>query len=475
MTLCAKGLLREALFAFPAALSLPPVALETRPPAGILGSSCNRREIEVRIPALALLCLLTFPAGLPAKVLLDSSEKTFARECLDGEAPVEDLIQICQQALEQGGYGQVQKIDLMTMLGDARRWVGDYEAAEATYHETLALDPRSTGALNGLGWVAYDRDDYATAAGFFRRSIDISPSNDGLGGYAESAYYSDQIGAEEALGYLDAALALDRDRWTLRSKGWILRDQRRYEEAVAPFEAALGIDDEDVNALIGLARTLSDLDREAEALPHINRAAELEPDNLTALIWRSHISRWNGNNLRALKDAELVMQRAPERSDGVVLKARALSRMGLDYLALTTLREVEARFVGNAFFTYWLSEMLMRDAQYDEVMERMSGNLGDSDVDGYDYRLYAEAALELGRLSEARGAVEAGREMAPWMDRLKFLECRLLVMEGDLDAAEAAFAAAVEGGMSSGYAGDLAKEMIKRGEMQRAVAFRNRY
>lgn len=429
----------------------------------------------MRIPALALLCLCAFPVSLPAKVLLDSSEKTYARECLDGNGSVEDLIQLCQQALEQGGYGQVQKIALMTMLGNAQRWLDDLDAAEATYRETLALDPRSTGALNGLGWVAYDRDDFPAAAGFFRRSVDINPTNDGLGGYAETAYYTDLIGAEEALGYLDAALALKRDRWTLRSKGWILHDQRRFDEAVAPFEEALEIDDEDVNALIGLARTLSDLDREAEAQTYINRAAELEPDNLTALIWRSHISRWNGNNLRALKDAEMVMERAPERSDGVVLKARALSGMGFDFLALTTLREAEERFAGNAFYTYWLAEMLMRDAQYDEAMTRLSDNLARDDADGYDYRLYAEAALELGRLPEARRAVEAGRELAPWMDRLKFLECRLLVMEGDLDAAEAAFDAAVESGMSSGYAGDLAKEMIKRGEMRRAVAFRNRY
>lgn len=416
-------------------------------------------------------------AGIAAaKTPLGSSEKTYARECLDYTASDEDLIAICQQALTEGGYGRVQHLRLLEALGDAYRWTDRLDQAEVEYRRILEIEPRDTGGLNGLGWVAYARDDYKAAAGHFGASLAVNPTNDGLGGFGGAAFRAEEIGIDTALGYLDAALALNGDdRWTLREKGWLLMDAHRHDDAVAPFEAAIGIEPDDANAREGLARALAELGRFDEAMPHILKAGELNPDDLDVLIWRSHISRWNGNNFRALRDAELVMRQAPEQSDGVVLKARAQFNMGFGQLAITTLREAEAQFSDDDFLRYWLAELLRQDEQFEAAFDAITGNVAGEAPDGYDLKLYARLALKLGRLEVARDAIARGRQEAPWMAELGYYEARLLVLENKFDTAEAVFAAAVEAGLSKDYASRLAQLMIKQGEMQRAVAFRARY
>ncbi|WP_306736512.1 tetratricopeptide repeat protein [Marimonas arenosa] len=426
--------------------------------------------------AAVILAFVVIAPAAGAKTALDSSEKTYARECIDLNASDEELIGICQQALDEGGYGRVQHLQILEALGHAYRWTRQFDEAEVQYRRILDLDPRSTRGLNGLGWVAYAREDFAAAAGHFEASVAVNPTNDGLGGFGGAGFRAGRLDIDTAVGYLDAALALnDTDRWTLREKGWILLDVHRYEAALAAFQAAIALEAEDANAHEGAARALAELQRYAAALTHILKAGELNPDDLDVLIWRSHISRWNGNNLRALRDAELVIRKAPELSDGVVLKARAQAAMGFDQLALTTLRDAFAEFENDDFLRYWLAEMLRRDEQFEEALAIMAANVAAEAPDGYDLKLYANLALELGRLDEARQVLERASEVAPWLVELGYYRARLLVLEGRYDDAEAAFAEAVEAGLPASYAADLAQLMIKQGEMLRAVVFGKRY
>ena len=424
--------------------------------------------------SFAFTACLACPAA--ASTLLDGSEKTYARECLDYNADGDALIQMCQNALHEGKFGRAQHVSILKALGDAYRWEDRYDDAESTYREILNIKPVSSEAMVGLGWVAYGRNDYEEAMAFFNDANDINPTNDGLGGYAGAGFRAGLLETDVAVEHLDAALSLKpEDRWTLREKGWVLYDSRRYEAALQPFQAALDLDPEDANAHKGMAKALADLERYDEALDHINTAAELAPENVDTLIWRSHISRWNGHNLRALKDAALVIERRPKASDGYVLKARAESNMGFDKLAIQTLRDASDRFEGNLFVRYWLASILQDDDQPEEAFALMQKSLGHEKADEYDYKLYASLALELGELAKAREAIATGRNLAPWMSELGYLESRLLVLEGAYDRAEAVFEDAVQEGLAPSYSQRLAQLMIKQGEMKRAIALKAKY
>ena len=427
------------------------------------------------IPAsCALVAAFTLP--VMSSTLLDSSEKTYARECLDYAADGDDLIQICENALLEGKFGKTQHVKLLRALGDAYRWNDQPDKAEAAYRNILQVQPQSADTMNGLGWIEYGQDNYPRAVEFFEQSIAINPTNDGLGGYGSAGFHADLLSADEALEYLEAAHSIQpKDRWTIRQKGWILFDSRRYEDALEPFQAAIALDSEDVNALKGMAKSLAELERYDEAQTYINTAADLSPENVSVLVWRSHISRWNGHNLRALKDAGLVITLRPDKSDGYVLKARAESGMGFDALAIETLRNASERLTGNEFVRYWLASVLQDDDQSDEAFALIQLTITDGAPDEYDYKLAASLALDLGHLEQAREAISAGRAIAPWMYEFGYYKSRLLVLEGAFDQAEQVFDAAVQNGLDESYARHLAQLMIKQGEVKRAIAFKARY
>lgn len=428
--------------------------------------------------SIQVVCGLFLAATTPsyASTLLGSSEKTYARECLNYAADGKTLITICEKALAEGKYGRQQHMEILVALGDAYRWEGDLERAEKNYNESLKVDALSVSALNGLGWVQYDREDYTGAAEFFEDSVGINPTNDGLGGYAGAAYRADILDAEEALEYLEAALVLrSEDRWTLREKGWVLHSSRRYEEALQAFNLALDIASDDANAHKGMARALADLNRYDEALKHINSAAELRPDDIDILIWRSNISRWNGHNLRALKDATLIIDMHPEIGDGYVLKARAESGMGFDQLAITTLEDAHLKLPENRFIRYWFANILRDDGQFKKAFSMTGSLLQEGTADEYDYKLHAQLALDLKDLSTARVSISEGKTLAPWMQEFDYLECRILVLEEKYDQAQELFEDAIDQGLSTDYVTPLAQLMIKQGEVKRAVAFKSKY
>ncbi|MDU8927366.1 tetratricopeptide repeat protein [Alisedimentitalea sp. MJ-SS2] len=416
------------------------------------------------------------PTGTVAKASLNSSEKTHARVCLDYDAPNEDMIGICQKALDEGGYSRRQHIGILDNLGDAYRNLEQWQKARAAYGEILQLDPSEHRGLNGLAWVAYDQGDYVKAMQLFQVSLDAGPSGDGWAGYAAAGYWGELLAADEALRLVDVALSIQgEDRWNLRTKGWILYEERRFEEAIKPFERALELNASDANARKGLAQVFFEIGRNEEALEHINAAAELRPDNVEILIWRSNIARVNGNAFRALRDAELVVEIAPKRSDGVVLKARAFSEMGMDFLAMTTLLEAGEAHGASSFYRYWTAYFLWRNDRLDDARAMIMRNVEGDDADGYDHKLLARIALEQDDLATAEKAVSAGLEIAPWMNGLMFLEVRIKVLHGKFDEAEVLFDKAIETGLPKGYVGDFAKLLIENDQTARALALRARH
>ena len=225
------------------------------------------------------LILLFFGAGsLAAKPLLTNSQDTYAKVCLDFDDTFERILQICELALAGQGYSLRQKLDMMESQGHAHLGLEQSDAARRVYLRMLEIDPNAVSALNGIGWVLRNEDEYEAAAASFEASLALVPSAEALAGMASSLFEADIISLDEVLTKLDGSLAIDPGyRWALREKGWVLRDADRFEEAAASFRAALKIEPDDINALSGLARSLRGQNMLDQALKEIGKAIELEP------------------------------------------------------------------------------------------------------------------------------------------------------------------------------------------------------
>jgi serine/threonine-protein kinase len=116
------------------------------------------------------------------------------------------------------------------------------EQAETYYRQALDLNDRYVYALTGLGWVFYNRENYAEAESQFRESLAVK---------------EDQAGAYNGLG-------------------WSLYFQEEYEDAPEYFERAIELLPDYPDAYLGLAWTLEssgDFDGAREAYEQVLKLA----------------------------------------------------------------------------------------------------------------------------------------------------------------------------------------------------------
>lgn len=203
--------------------------------------------------------------------------------------------------------------------GLARAWEGfascqtdlyQSELAEKAFLHSLALDPRSESAIDGLGNLYLRRGDERRAEEIWARGgRDRQLARlyllQGKFAQAETRLASVLSGPqppEDDLLYqmaraarsrrLDSALrSLLEPEPTGRSSwaelGWRLSNERRYAAAADAFGKAISEVPSDVNALGGLGRTLLDMGRPAEARVYFERALLLDDDHVLSLDGRA--------------------------------------------------------------------------------------------------------------------------------------------------------------------------------------------
>lgn len=62
-----------------------------------------------------------------------------------------------------------------SLLGIARRRIGDVDGAYAAYTTALTLDPHDTVAMNGIGNQHLERENFSVAIDYFRRALALRP------------------------------------------------------------------------------------------------------------------------------------------------------------------------------------------------------------------------------------------------------------------------------------------------------------
>jgi tetratricopeptide (TPR) repeat protein len=142
-------------------------------------------------------------------------------------------------------------LNLGVALQDANR----PQDALVQYKETLRLDPARREADNNIARILNDAGQPA-----------------------------------EALGYARAALRLDAKSASAHvTLGMILAELKNYDEATGEFLKAMQLDKNYAPAPFQIARTLLLQGRDAQAQPYFQSALELDPQNLSMLIYTARV------------------------------------------------------------------------------------------------------------------------------------------------------------------------------------------
>ena len=221
------------------------------------------------------------------------------------------LLDLAEQTLSDMGWGRRETAVETRAAGVVLEcFFNDYEAAEATYRQAVAIKPDYSVAWNDLGNALTQLGRYPEAEAAYRKALELDPEYvdawNGLGNTLNS-----QNRYPEAEATYRKALELDPEYvFAWNNLGYALNDQSRYPEAEAAYRKALELDPEYVHAWNGLGNALNNQNRYPEAEAACHKALELDPEFVHA---------WNG-----LGNTLTNLARYPE-AEAAYLKALALN------------------------------------------------------------------------------------------------------------------------------------------------------
>lgn len=156
---------------------------------------------------------------------------------------------------------------------------GNFPEAKASFENALKINARCFEAHNNLGLVYYRSGDLTQAASAYEKAIEISPTFlPSLCNLAVVRYKLKQYAEAESLYKMALRLTKGKDAKLHYSLGNVLRDQKRYDEALEQFRLSVEVDPNFAFARNGLASTYYCLDKLDLAEKEGRLAIKLKPD-----------------------------------------------------------------------------------------------------------------------------------------------------------------------------------------------------
>ncbi|HWD00310.1 MAG TPA: tetratricopeptide repeat protein [Candidatus Sulfopaludibacter sp.] len=220
-----------------------------------------------------------------------------------------------------------QRADVQKLLALAAGDVGALNDAAKAWDVYLKLQPGDDVARRERGFTAFQMGQFEQGVAELRRFVSLHP-NDPVG-YFELGAAENKDNPAEALKEFDRALALKNDFPAAHSaRGSLYYQMGKPEAALADLEASAAQRPNDAVSLDRLGQTYSALDRSADAVRVLRKAAALAPDD----------SKMQLHLARALADAgdaaesKIAMDRFRQMGPAV---NKAVPGGLIDYLSLS--------------------------------------------------------------------------------------------------------------------------------------------
>ncbi len=172
-----------------------------------------------------------------------------------------------------------QNVRALNDLGILAAQRQNYGEAETCLKKAAALNPKNAGTLQNLGMLALRQDRPEDARAYLNRALEIDPLNlKALNTLAAVAMRQGRT--DEALACLQkAAEEAPGDPTVLNGLGMIAMGQQRFEDAESYFARALKIDPKGVPLLQNLGACLANRGKYEEAEAQFRKALEIDPNN----------------------------------------------------------------------------------------------------------------------------------------------------------------------------------------------------
>jgi len=171
-------------------------------------------------------------------------------------------------------------VDIQKLLGDVDYRTEDYAGAAAAYKKVLARDSTNKEVHNRLGGVYAAQDRYNDAISEFRLSL---PLSEGFLHLIQTYIDEGRIGDLEAEQQRAVVLA-PFEASSHFSLGLVYYYEKKYDQALNEFQAALANDPRSSDARNGLGMAYGDLGRHTEAIAQYKTAIAQDPKYANAWI-----------------------------------------------------------------------------------------------------------------------------------------------------------------------------------------------
>ena len=412
-----------------------------------------------------------------AKPLLDSSEESYASVCMAYDDAPERLVEICQIALQSSGYTDEELAELEESLGIALYELDRLDEAMAIHDQTLARDPVEPRALRGKGWVEYERENFAAAAGYFQKSLDISASAYALAGLGSSLWEQGEIEIDDLVTQLEAAVTIKPTYgWAERQIGWRLLEVGRNKAARDHFAAIIEKRPWDENARAGLIKSYKALGDHENIILQVNQALSEDVDRPFFIQQRTEALFRLGRYHQTIRDADLLIEEDPEETAGYVWRARAMSKLGRGSDAMAFLAASETTLGEHNYIIYWRAWLMLNHSQYAQVATQIRRNIEAEHIDTYDLELLGWIEYNREDFAAARQATDRSLAMDADNESAMLLDAMLLLSEGeDVQKAIDRFDTAMQYDLYDGGIGDFAVVLVEAGYLLHAIAIRAKY
>lgn len=251
----------------------------------------------------------------------------------------------------------------------------DEEAIEA-FERARAMEPDAAPTYANLARALANRNRLDEALAAADRALELDPEY--VAGFVHRGYVLKRLGrVDEAIAADREALARDEDRGDARvNLGFALLAKGMVHEAVAEFERAIAAQSDFALAHTGLGSALRHLGRIDEAVEHSRTAVRIQPDDATAQ-----------NDL------------------GVALATQGDLGAAIEHLRRATELEPKANVFANLGNVYGLI------GRFDESVDAYRSALRLDPSSAQANAALGQALIHLGRLTEARAALELGRSL----------------------------------------------------------------
>jgi len=424
-------------------------------------------------------CILWFVVSIvpvSAKPLVTSSEETVARICLAREETPVRIVEACDLALGEAGLTASQRVKLMVARGDGLTWQDHFDEAAESYRAASDLDPRSVDAWNGLGWALWEAEGHVEAFEAFTMSLEVDVSVQGLAGQAGAGRRSGTIENGQARDMLRAALSIDPDYiWAVREIAWSHLEDQDYDAAVTEFEAALIIDDGNINARYGLGRAKMALGENETALEIFNGVLDDAPGDFLTEVYRINALRNLDRNAQALREADRLIKDYPDRASGYIERAFALMALERRSDAIETYQKAEQVLGPNNAVLYWYADALTIDGRFEDAMEIIDRGLTLDGADYSDHLMKSYIALEMEDYLLARTAAEASLATGVEDAWAHYYVAITMIHTGETTEGLDRFDRAIALGLPDHRVGAFARELISAGKYVEAAQLRLKY